>query len=154
MSSEQEMDTETQQLKLSGDMAANTFSGDFLSSSPVRGETEGKSRSGEPAETAAAAACPEEALETSSQSGSDTSGSPCPGQETAQVLAAACVWSGRKEGDSGFISPAGGGAARQGHNPFYEASFHPGLNKTSSNDYESSKTPSLGTEPEGNCSFA
>ena len=145
MSSEQEMDTETQQLKLSGDMAANTFSGDFLSSSPVRGETEGKSRSGEPTE---------EALETSSQSGSDTSVSPCPGQETAQVLAAACVWSGRKEGDSGFISPAGGGAASQGHNPFYEASFHPGLNKTSSNDYESSKTPSLSTEPEGNCSFA
>ena len=126
MSSEQEMDTETQQLKLSGDMAANTFSGDFLSSSPVRGETEGKSRSGEPAETAAAAACPEEALETSSQSGSDTSVSPCPGQETAQVLAAACVWSGRREGDSGFISPDGAtnqGTTGMAVNPFYGANF-------------------------------
>ena len=138
---------EEEKIKLDPTMATN-FTNDFLSSSPVRGEI-GKSPNFDM----------DEARDGESPQSPDSC-SPCPNEDDQRFNA---VWTngqftkqnGRKEGDSGFISPAG--ASNNGHvgiegvNPFYEANFHPGLNKTSSNDYESSKTPSLGTEPEGKC---
>ena len=124
------------------------FSNDFLSSSPVRGEI-GKGANFEE----------HEVRDAESTSQSPDSCSPCPNDEDQRFNG---VWTngqfpkqnGRKEGDSGFISPAGttnnGHVGMEGINPsFYEANFHAGLHKTSSNDYDSSKTPSLGTEPEG-----
>ena len=129
--------------------AAANFSNDFLSSSPVRGEI-GKSTNFEL----------DQSRESSSQS--PDSCSPCPNDEEQRFNN---VWTngqfisknGRKEGDSGFISPAGasntGPVGMEGINPFIEANFHAGLHKTSSNDYDSSKTPSLGTEPEGKIAF-
>jgi len=123
------------------------FSNDFLSSSPVRGEI-GKGANFEE----------HEVRDAESTSQSPDSCSPCPNDEDQRFNG---VWTngqfpkqnGRKEGDSGFISPAGttnnGHVGMEGINPsFYEANFHAGLHKTSSNDYDSSKTPSLGTEPE------
>ena len=136
------------------DAAETNFSNDFLSSagSPVRGEM------GKPAPF------DDDTRETGSSgstSQSPDSCSPCPTDDDQRFSA---VWTngqlskntGRKDGDSGFISPAGpaGAGVNPGHvgletvNNFYEANFHPKLNQSSSNDYES-KTPSLGTEPDG-----
>ena len=135
--------------KFDSGMTETNFANDFLSSSPVRGEM------GKPVE-----AFEEDTRETGSSSQSPDSCSPCPNEDDQRFNA---VWTngqltkqnGRKEGDSGFISPAGPGANTNGHvnldnvNNFYEANFHPKLNQTSSNDYESIKTPSVGTEPDG-----
>lgn len=131
-------------------LMANNFTGDFLSSSPVRGEI-GKSTNNFDAMEIGA-------KEEGRESSSPASCSPCPNEDDQRFSA---VWAngqltkatGRKEGDSGFISPAG--ATNNGHvgmesvNPFNEVNFHQGLGKTASNDFESSKTPSLGTEPDG-----
>ena len=135
----------------SEDMADN-FSADFLSSSPVRGEIGKSANNFDGMEIGTKEECRERSRE------SPDSCSPCPTEDDQRFSA---VWTngqltkatGRKEGDSGFISPAG--ATNNGHvgmesvNPFNEVSFHQGLGKTSSNDYESSKTPSLGNEHEG-----
>ena len=129
---------------------ANNFTGDFLSSSPVRGEIGKSTNNFDGMEIGA--------KEEGRESSSPNSCSPCPNEDDQRFSA---VWTngqltkatGRKEGDSGFISPAG--ATNNGHvgiesvNPFNEVNFHQGLGKTSSNDFECSKTPSLGTEPDG-----
>ena len=115
----QELGATWRQLEMSEEhtghsMAAN-FAQDFLASSPTRGEV---------AE-----------VETSSRSPSSCS--PCPVEEETfspvwaggQFSGQFSKPSGRKEGDSGFISPDG--ATNQGANPFYGANFHPALNKES-----------------------
>ena len=92
-------------------MAANTFAQDFLASS-----------------SSAAGA---EAMVDSDPEPQESPDSCSPGpREEDQAFSP--VWvkpGGRKDGDSGFISPDG--ATNQGANPFYGANFHPALNKES-----------------------
>ena len=91
---------------------ATDFAQEFLAASPSRGDV----------------------AETSPQSPSSSS-SPGPVEEEQTfspdwVAGQFTKPNGRKEGDSGFISPDG--ATNQGTNPFYGANFHPTLNQDSS----------------------